>query len=148
MEKKKFFFRTRRLKNSLGLEVALCKECINPEVMRTVVGCHFGLRRRHRTSALNCNSVMVWKTGHERRVIVCLGAGQYAHRKIGPDDTEQDEQDDVPVLQIVQGQPPTSWTKRERDPTQRDSTKRPNSQPKPNQNKNYVHSGQLRLTEG
>ena len=34
--KEVFFFRTRPQKNSLGLDVALCKECINREVKRTV----------------------------------------------------------------------------------------------------------------
>ena len=83
-----------------------------------------------------------------------LVAGQYAHQIIGPDDKEQDEKDDVRVLQIVQGQPPLHnqpHAESGRDPTQkaeRDPTKRPNSQPKPNQNKNHVHSGQLSLTEG
>ena len=110
------------------------------------LGCHLGSRRRHRTSALNYNNVLVWITGHERQVIVRLVAGQYAHQIIGPDDKEQDEKDDVPVLQIVQGQRPLH--NQPLAESGRDHTKRPNSQPKPNQNKNHVHSGQLSLTEG
>ena len=110
--------------------------------------CHFGSRRRHRTSALNCNNVLVWKTGHERRVIVCLGAS-YAHQIIGPDDKEM--MSHFLTLFKCSLHFTTNLTRSGTDPTQkaeRGPTKRPNSQPKPNQNKNHVHSGQLSLTEG
>ena len=72
----------------------------------------------------------------------------------GPMIKNKMKRNDVPLLQTVQEQPPLHnqpHAESGRDLTQkagRDPAKRPNSQPKPNQNKNHVHSGQLRLTEG
>ena len=136
-----FFPNNRPPQHSLGLKVALCKECTNLKVKRTVSWMPLWLKTKQSDQCVQEVTCKCRKLGipvyvpskQDRNIMVrVLGETQHAREIIGPDHQEQDEEDDVPVF--FEFKSSLHFTAHFTQKAERGHPKRQISKPKPNQN--------------
>ena len=149
------FFRPRPQGHSLGLDGSFCKECANARVQKDSPFVFFcGSRRNKRASSFTCNNVFAWKLTinvpvlgeQDRNIMVCLGVSPLV-KSSGPKIKITKKTMTIHVIKLFSNSLHFTTHRTRKAGGRPHAGTQFKAKAKPKQ-KNLVHGGHMRLTEG